>query len=126
MNKNKLKSIFAIIAGFLVVAILSTVTDSILEAVGVFPPPTGGLFITWMLVLALAYRCVYTVLGGWVTAKLAPQNPKKHVLILATIGTIAAIVGTVVGWNLSQHWYPIALVITALPCCLLGGKLYSK
>jgi uncharacterized membrane protein len=117
------KSILAVVAGFLTVVILSVVTDAILEQAGVFPPPSEGLFITWMLVLALVYRCIYTIAGGYVTAKLAPQNPMKHVYILGGIGTVAAIAGVIVGWNLSQHWYPISLVITAIPCCWLGGKL---
>jgi len=50
------------------------------------------------------------VAGGYVTAALAPNNPMRHV-------------GVFVAWHLSRHWYPIALVVTALPCTWLGGKL---
>ena len=121
-----LKSIGAVLAGMLVTAIISIVTDSILEGLGIFPPPAQGLFVTWMLALALFYRSVYAVAGGYVTAKLAPSNPMKHVLILGLIGTAASIVGTIVGWDLSDHWYPIALVFTSLPCVWLGGKLQTK
>jgi hypothetical protein len=120
---NVLKSIWAVFAGFLVVVILSTATDFVLEHLGIFPPPGEGLFVTWMLVVALAYRMLYTVAGGYVTARLAPSRPVRHVVILGCIGIAAATAGTIVGWNLSQHWYPIALVITALPCTWLGGKL---
>jgi hypothetical protein len=28
--------------------------------------------------------------------------------------------------NLGPHWYPIALVILAIPQCWLGGKLFEK
>jgi hypothetical protein len=33
--------------------------------------------------------------------------------------------GAVVTWNraLGPHWYPLALVVTALPTAWLGGKL---
>jgi hypothetical protein len=127
LNKSKkmktLKSIGAVVAGFLVVALLSVITDSILETAGIFTPPEAGFFTPWMLVTALIYRCIYTVLGGYITALLAPARPMRHVIILGSIGTVLAIVGTIVGWNLSAHWYPIALVITALPCTWLGGKL---
>jgi ABC-type nickel/cobalt efflux system permease component RcnA len=41
-----LKSIGAVFAGMLVVVILSTGTDLILEQCGIFPLPTNGLFIT--------------------------------------------------------------------------------
>ena len=74
MNST-LKSIWAVVAGILIGATLSIGTDFILESLGVFPPITEGLFVTWMLALALFYRCAYTVLSGYVTAKLAPQNP---------------------------------------------------
>jgi hypothetical protein len=125
MNSN-LKSIGAVLAGMLVIIILSIVTDAVLERLEMFPPPTQGLFVTWMLALALFYRSLYAIAGGYVTAKLAPANPMKHVLILGLIGTAASIAGVIVGWDLSDHWYPIALVITSLPCVWLGGKFQNK
>ncbi len=119
-----LKSIGAVVAGFLVVAMLSTGTDWVLEKIGVFPEPSeGGLFITWMLVLALLDRSVYAVLGGYVTAYLAPSRPMRHVFALAIIGTMGGIAGVYAGWNLSQHWYPIAIAVTAFPLVWWGGRL---
>ena len=126
MSKNTFKSIGAILAGFVTVFVLSTATDYVLESIGIFPPQSEGLFVTWMLLLALIYRCIYTVAGGYVTAALAPNRPMRHALILGIIGTVAATLGVVVGWNLSQHWYPIALVVTAIPCTWLGGRLRTK
>ena len=123
---NTLKSIGAVLAGFIFVLVSHTGTDAILEKIGIFPPPDQGLFITWMLVLALGYRMFFTVVGGAITAALAPQNPMKHVTILAIIGTLGGIGGIFAGWNLSQHWYPIALAITAYPCVWLGGKLKTR
>ena len=76
-----------------------------------------------MLVLAFAYRSAYTVLGGYVTAWFAPANPMKLVGILGVLGTIGGIIGVIAGWNLSSHWYPIALAVTAFPLVWYGGKL---
>lgn len=122
-----LKSIGSILLGFVTVVILSTVTDFVLEKLGIFPPVTDqGLYITWMLALALLYRTIYTVLGGYLTAATAPSRPMSHVMILGILGTIGGIVGIVVGWNLSHHWYPIALAILAFPSVWLGGKLKIK
>lgn len=124
--KNIFKSIGAVLAGFLTVVILSIATDMVLEKLGIFPSPDMGLFIPWMLGLALAYRIVFTVIGGYVTARLAPNRPMRHVTILATIGVIAGILGVIAGWNLSAHWYPIAIAVTAFPCTYWGGKLGAK
>ncbi len=125
MPGSKLKSVGAVVAGFLAVAILSTVVDVILHAAKVYPawgvPMSGPLYG-----LALAYRVVFTVLGGWITARLAPANPMKHVVWLGIIGTIAGIGGVVTAWThpeLGPHWYPIAIAVTGFPCCWIGGKL---
>lgn len=124
-----LKSIGAVLGGFLIVVILSVATDTVLEKTGIFPPPTEGLFVTWMLVLAFVYRTVYTILGGYATATLAPANPTKHVTILGVIGTIMGCIGIYVGtvqYQLSPMWYPIALAVAAFPSVWLGGKLKTK
>ncbi len=121
---NILRSIGAVTGGFLVVAMLSIGTDRVLERIGVFPAPSEqGLFITWMLVLAFFYRSVYAVLGGFVTAYLAPHNPMRHVLVLAIIGTLGGVMGIFAGWNVSAHWYPIAIAVTAFPLVWWGGKM---
>ena len=121
-----MKRIGAVLAGFLTVVILSTATDFLLESLGIFPPIGQGLFITWMLILAFIYRSVYTVLGGYITAKLAPDRPMRHAIILGIVGIVAGSIGVVAGWNMSAHWYPIALVIGALPCTWFGGKLRAN
>ena len=117
------KSIVAVVAGFLTVVVLSTVTDFVLESAEFFPPIGQGIFSTPLLLIAFAYRSLYTVVGGFVTARLAPDRPMRHAIILGIVGIVAGCIGVVVGWNMSAHWYPIALVLGALPCTWLGGKL---
>ena len=126
---NTLKSIGAVLAGFIAVVILSTITDKILEGTGIFPPPDEGLFVTWMLILAFVYRTIYTIVGGYITAALAPANPQKHVMILGIIGTVMGCIGIYVGvvaFSLSPIWYPIALAVAAYPSVWYGGKLKTK
>jgi len=127
MNKNTFKSIGSVVAGFVSVVILSVVTDVVLERLGVFPSQSEpGSYPDGMLMLALFYRSVYTIAGGYVTAQLAPDRPMRYVVILGIIGVIAGTLGAIAGWNLSHHWYPIALLIFALPCTWLGGKLKTR
>jgi hypothetical protein len=122
-----LKSIGAIVGGFLTVVLLSVGTDYIVEYFGIFPPASEqGLYVAWMLALALIYRTIYTVLGGYVTAKLAPVNPMRHVVMLGVLGTLGGIAGVIVGWNLSSHWYPMALAVLAFPSVWYGGRLALK
>lgn len=120
-----LRSIGAVFAGIVVNVVLSTATDAVMHASGVYPP-VGQAMSDGLFALALAYRLVYTVLGGYVTAWAAQRDPMKHVIILGVVGIVLGTMGVVVTWNKPEFgpkWYPIALVITALPVTWLGGKL---
>ena len=116
-------------AGFFATFILSIGTDILLHAAGVFPP-WGQPMSNALFVLAAAYRTVYTVAGGYVTARLAANKPMGHVWTLGVIGLLAAIAGTVATWDkgpeFGPKWYPLALVVLAIPCVWLGGKLAQR
>ncbi len=121
------KSIVAIIAGFLTVAILSIATDMIMEGLGIFPGADHPeLYAPWMLAVALLYRSIFAVLGGYVCAKLAPSKAMTHVVILAILGTLGGIAGIIAGWQYGNHWYPILLAVTAFPLVWWGGRLGTK
>lgn len=122
MNST-LKSIIAVVAGFLVVVVLSIVTDQILHATNIMPRATN--LSTGMALLALAYRTVYTILGSFVTAYLAPRNPMKHAIILGCIGTVAGVAGALgaAAAGYGPAWYAWALGIEALPCAFVGARL---
>jgi hypothetical protein len=123
---STLKGIGAILAGVIFIVISHTGTDFMLERLGIFTPPSEGFHITWMVVTATIYRCLYTVVGGYITAALAPNPPMRYVMILGIVGlvmsTLAAIATIPMG--IAPAWYPIALAVTALPCVWLGGLLH--
>ena len=129
------KKIGAVLAGFLTVVILSVATDTALEMGGIFPPASEpGLYVTWMLAVAFAYRSVYAVAGGYVAAALSPERPERQVTVLAIIGTLGGTAGVIYGWTMSEQfgwtlfdlWYPVALAVTAYPLTQLGGRLRIK
>ena len=127
MNTTTLKSIGAVIAGFITVAVLSVATDAALEAVGILPPQSNpGAYVAWMLAFALFYRSVYTIVGGYVTARVAPRNPMKHVVALMVLGGFGGIAGAISGWHLGNHWYPIALAATGPLFVWLGGVVIVR
>jgi multisubunit Na+/H+ antiporter MnhB subunit len=121
------RSIGALAAGFLVVFVLSTVTDVVMHATGIFPPWFQPMDASlWML--AIAYRVIYTVFGGYVAARLAPDRPMRHALILGFIGLAVALAGALAtmgrGPEFGPSWFAFGLVLTALPSCWLGGVLH--
>lgn len=124
-SRSTLRSIGAVLAGFAAVVVLSMATDAVFHALGVFPP-VGQPMSTALYVLALAYRTLFTVAGGYITARLAPRRPLFHAVVLGVIGIVAGTLGTVAMWQLGDQWYPIALVLLALPSTWLGGWLFSR
>jgi hypothetical protein len=119
---NWLKSIGAVLAGFVVVGVLHTVTDLVLEKTGLFPPPDQlEALNTTFLMIATVYRNIYNVFGGWITARLAPNRPVGHAIFLGALGSLANIAGGILMWKLGAHWYPFMLAVLALPSCWLGG-----
>ena len=123
MNK---KSVGAVVAGVLFIVIVSTLVDIVLHALGVFPPMKVPINDSPAL-LATSYRVVISIAGAWLTARLAPDQPMKHALILGVVGTFLGLAGVVATWNagLGPRWYPVLLAVLAIPQCWLGGKLYE-
>jgi hypothetical protein len=94
----------------------------------VYPPWGQPMYDPGLNLLALSYRIVYTVVGGYITARLAPHSPMRHVWALGVIGLVVGTAGaiTTIPMHLGPAWYPIALAVTALPCTWLGGVVYRK
>lgn len=124
-SRRLLRSTGAILAGFVTVAVLSTATDAVLHAVN-FYPNDGTAGSDAQLGLALAYRTVFTVLGGAIAAWLAPVNRLRHAVILGAIGTLAATAGAITMWSTGHNWYPILLAVLAAPSTALGGWLFTR
>jgi hypothetical protein len=122
------RSTVAVFAGMAAVIVLSLGTDEMLQVAGVFPPPGNAMPEPGLNFLALIYRCVYSTLGAYITAWLAPRNPLRHVGIFALIGFALGTAGAIVTipLNLGPAWYPILLAISALPCAWLGWWLFRS
>jgi hypothetical protein len=121
------RSIAAVVCGLLVVVVLSLATDQVLHTLDVYPPWGQPMHDTGLNLLALAYRIPYAVVGSYIAARLAPRAPMRHAMAVGVVGLVISLAGAIVAitqYDLGPHWYPIALVLTALPCAWLGGVLH--
>jgi hypothetical protein len=54
----------------------------------------------------------------------------KHALVGVVIGFVVSLAGAIATWNGGQqfqtHWYPVALILLAIPCAWVGGMLRLK
>lgn len=121
------RSIFALLAGFIVNVVLSLVTDFGLQAVGILPA-IGHPLNDFQSALAAAYRTVFAVISSYIVARLAPYRPLEHALVGAAIGMTLATAGAVATWNksLGPYWYSLLLIALALPSGWAGAKLWMS
>ncbi|MEO6012033.1 MAG: hypothetical protein ABIQ30_00395 [Devosia sp.] len=124
-SRNIPRSIGACVAGFATVAILSMATDTVLHAMNYYPND-GTAGSDGQLAFALAYRTAFTILGGYIAARLAPSRGMLHAVIIGAIGTLAAAGGAAAMWHVGHNWYAISLAALALPSTALGGWLFTR
>ena len=128
-SRRILRRIGAVLAGLLMVVILDLGIDVLLHATGIYPPWFQPMS-TPLWLLAIAYRMVDGIAGGYLAARLAPDRPIAHALALGVIGVVLSTAGVVGTWSkgpeFGPKWYPLALVVVALPCALLGGLLRDR
>lgn len=122
------RSVGAVLAGFVTTAILSVATDAVCHATGLFPPVEVRMADA-MFVIPAVYRALFTVAGGWVTARLAPANPMRHGWVLAGLGLLGGLGGLGVALShpeLGPLWYAASIPLSAIPCIWLGARLGAR
>lgn len=115
----------AVFAGLLTIFAVTTATDLLLHATGVFPPFSERMSDALFL-LAAAYRVPYGIAGSYLTARLAPDHPLQHALTLGAIGVALSTAGAIAMWDCGPAWYSLAIIAIALPSAWLGGKLRTQ
>ena len=122
------RSILAVFLGFITVVVLSLGTDEVFHLLRIYPPWNQPMNDPGLNLLALSYRIIYTILGSYITARLAPSSPMLHAWVLGVIGFVIGTAGAIatIPMNLGPAWYPIAIAATALPCAWLGGRLQGR
>jgi hypothetical protein len=124
------RSTVAVLVGMIVGIVATIGTDIVLHEIGVFPP-WGASMVGYdgALGLATVYRTIYGIVASYVIARLALDWPMQHALVGGFIGLVVSIVCAAVTWNkgpaFGPHWYPIVLIVLAMPQVWAGGKLYE-
>jgi hypothetical protein len=120
-----LKRVGSVLAGFFLIGLLGFLTDSVLQQLGILPIPTEHKFETGHALLALSYHLLFAVLGGFVTARLAPDHPIAHAITLGILGVVISTLGliAIIMQDLAPAWYGWALMVFSIPVTWIGGKL---
>jgi hypothetical protein len=129
VRRRGLRRVGALLAGLVATVVSTTAIDMVLHATGVFPGWQQRMLESLYL-LALAYRLICNAAGGYVAARLAGDRPVENARTLGVIGTVLASAGFAVALKMGPEfgpvWYPLALVVTAIPSAAAGGWLRQR
>lgn len=118
------KSVLSVVAGY---AVMVLITMALFAALGGLVPdqfgmepsvPPGGLSLVVILTVGLGAA----LSGGWVTGRLAPRTPGRHVDALVTLVLVLGLLNFIVEAT-SPTWYRIGLMIVGVAGTWLGGRL---
>jgi hypothetical protein len=121
------RSTVAVVVGFLVIGVLAMGTDAILRSnvPGVFGPGGRVDSVPWLIVMQL-YVFVYAVFGCWLAARLAPDRPIRHALILGVLGLVFNVAMLRATWDTAPAWYHVVAIALVMPAAWLGGRLRER
>ena len=121
-----LRSVVAVVVGFVVIGALSFGTAAVLQAAGVFPAQSTRMDSVPLLLLATAYVAVYAIFGCWLAAFLAPSHPMRHALILGALGLAMNLMTAVSMWDQMPAWYSLLNLALVMPYAWTGGWLRER
>ncbi|MEO8465346.1 MAG: hypothetical protein ABI640_08385 [Gammaproteobacteria bacterium] len=124
--RQLLRSAGALLFGLFVVVFLSLAADQVARMLGLLPRLDQPAPEAGALVPPFTYRSVIVVLGAYVVARFAPYAPMGHALVSGVLGLVLSILGAIAQWDLGSHWYPVAIVLTAVPYSWLGGLIHRQ
>ena len=122
-----LRSVLAIVAGFILIGLLAVGTDGLAHAIrpDIFGPNSSTSNVPY-LVIAIFYVGVYATAGCWLAATLAGRRPMFHALILGVLGLIFNLAAVPGMWALFPHWYTVVSLILVMPFAWLGGRIRER
>ncbi|HUN24285.1 MAG TPA: hypothetical protein PK299_14235 [Anaerolineales bacterium] len=125
-----LKSIFAILLGFLLIYILvgiwSAAYNAILIGAGMNISEAMQDLSTTSIIVDAMGALLAAFCGGWVTANVAGKNAFAHAAILAGILFMLGIVSAILQPNPQMVWYGWLLPFLGVVGVLLGGKSATR
>lgn len=122
------RSAGAVLAGLLANIVIVGAIDAALRAAGIYPAMFQPM-AEHLWALALSYRVAVAVFGGFLTARIAPARPMRHVMLLGVIATVLSVLFVLANWSKPEfgpHWFAVSAATTSLPLAVLGGTLAAK
>src|SRR5258706_16279637 len=124
-----LRSIAAVIVGFLAmgILILLTATVHMVSVLGKFPEPGAHRgFPASFAIVYLVYSTLYAAFGGYVCAAIAKRNRLKHGMVLAGLVFVLSLISVYIDRGQQPVWYQAMLVLLGAPATAMGAWIRAK
>jgi hypothetical protein len=119
-----LRSIVAVIVGSVTWMVTALGTDALVMSL--FPQwynNGGRVEGVPVLLFAMSYSLLFSILGGYVTALIAGRSEVKHAFILGVLQLLMGMMATIKFWDTAPAWYHISFLTLLIPANLLGGLI---
>jgi len=122
-----LRHIVPVVAGGVVILLLTIVTDNWLAARGLLPT-AGTVPTTASLLLVTAYRGLFAIVGCHMAARLAPpgQPRIRYALALGAMLLLLNLVGATSNQGLFPTWYVLVNLALPIPWAIIGGGTAAR
>jgi hypothetical protein len=117
------RSILAIVAGFMFIGALAGVTGTTLQTAGIFPAAGEPVTDIALVLLETAYVAIFAIAGCWLAALIAPSRPMRHALILGLLGLAFNVMGAVATWGQRPVWSVLVNLALTMLYAWVGGRL---
>lgn len=119
-----LRSLFAVIVGFVLWSVLWLGYNALLTSFGILPTDSASPVQTLTpLFLLLAGSILSSLAAGYVTTALVHTPERRHALILGVLLVGIGILVQAQFWQLMPLWYHVLFLVLLLPTTVLGGML---
>jgi hypothetical protein len=124
MSSERVRSLFAVAAGFAGTNIISLLADNACAAlVPQAFDAQGRPLDTHGLLLLLAGTLLAGVGGGYLTARMAGRRHVTHAAALGAVQLVFAVVASILTWKGAPVWFHLATLVLIVPAAVLGGKI---
>lgn len=87
---------------------------------------TGATSNSVALFVMLSITVVFTMFGGWVTARIVFDHRKGHALLAATLSLSAAVFVGAVRWAAAPSWYYVVCWVAIPVAAAVGAAAWER
>lgn len=121
-----IRSILAVLAGNIIWAILFLGSNAILARLLPAQIKADKIESVPALLLLLALSLIFSIIAGYITARIAKRKEITHTLVLGVLQLAMGIAAQMANYDAVPLWYHIVFLLLLIPGNLFGGWLIAK